>query len=55
MKNWTVQSEMHMSDHHLITVNHPITPDQMPLWKGQHLKKADWTEFARLINKSYAE
>jgi hypothetical protein len=55
MKNWTVQSKMHMSDHHLITPNLPITPDRMPLRKGQHLKKANWTKFTRLINESYAE
>jgi hypothetical protein len=55
MKNWKVQPEMHMSDHHLITADLPITPDRMPLRKGRHLKKADWTEFTRLINESYAE
>jgi hypothetical protein len=46
---------MHMSDHHLITADLPLTPDQMPFRIGRHLKKADWTKFTCLKNESYAK
>jgi hypothetical protein len=52
---WTVQTEMHMSDHHLITMNLQIRPDKMPLRKGRHLKKADWEKFSRLVDISLKE
>jgi hypothetical protein len=38
MTDWKVQPEMHHSDHHLLTVNLPVTPDRMPLRKGRHLE-----------------
>jgi hypothetical protein len=41
INNWKVQPEMHLSDHHLITATIQLTPDQMPLWHGRNLKKAD--------------
>jgi hypothetical protein len=53
MTDWTVQPEMHHSDHHLLTVNLPVTPDRMPLRKGRHLRKADWKAFTRLVNTAY--
>jgi hypothetical protein len=53
MTDWKVQPEMHHSDHHLLTVNLPVTPDRMPLPKGRHLRKADWKAFTRLVNTAY--
>jgi hypothetical protein len=44
---------MHLSDHHLITVNLKVQPDLMPLRKGRNLKKADWAEFSRHIDEAY--
>jgi hypothetical protein len=52
---WTVQNEMHKSDHHLITMELLLRPDKMPLRKGRKLKKADWDEFRNLIDISLAE
>jgi hypothetical protein len=52
---WTVQTEMHISDHNLITMNLQIRPDKMPLRKGRHLKKADWEKFSRLVDISLKE
>jgi hypothetical protein len=49
--NWTVQTEMHMSDHHLITMDLSVKPDKLPLRQGRHLKKADWGEFKNIVNQ----
>jgi hypothetical protein len=46
---WNVQSEMHLSDHHLITMELLLKPDKMPLRNGRNLKKVDWGEFNHLI------
>jgi hypothetical protein len=53
INNWKVQPEMHLSDHHLITATIQLTPDQMPLRHGRNLKKADWKEFADLMNNAF--
>jgi hypothetical protein len=50
MTDWKVHDEMHMSDHHLISANLKLKPDQMPLRHGRHLRKADWTEFRRVVD-----
>jgi hypothetical protein len=51
---WKVQTEMHLSDHHLITAQLDVIPDMMPLPSGRHLKKADWKTFSSLITTTYA-
>jgi hypothetical protein len=55
VNKWTVQNEMHMSDHHLITMELLLCPDKMPLHKGRNLKTADWEEFRHLIDISLAD
>jgi hypothetical protein len=55
VNKWTVQNEMHMSDHHLINMELLLRPDKMPLRKGRNLKKADWEEFRHLIDISLAD
>jgi hypothetical protein len=55
VNKWTVQNEMHMSDHHLITMELLLRPDKIPLRKGRNLKKADYDEFRLLINMSLAD
>jgi hypothetical protein len=50
---WKVQTEMHLSDHHLITDQLNLIPDMMPLCSGRHLKKADWKTFTSLITTTY--
>jgi hypothetical protein len=51
---WKVQTEMQLSDHHLITAQLDMIPDMMPLRSGRHLKKADWKTFSSLITTTYA-
>jgi hypothetical protein len=52
---WTVQNEMHMFDHHLITMELLLRPDKLPLRKGRNLKKVDWDEFINLIDISLVD
>jgi hypothetical protein len=51
IQKWQVCDEMHLSDHHLITADLQIGPDQQVIRKGSHLKKADWPKFQSLIDK----
>jgi hypothetical protein len=53
--DWAVQTEKHLSDHYLITANLNLKPDLMPISFGRHLKKADWTEFQRVVTNTLHE
>jgi hypothetical protein len=50
---WKVQTEMHLSDHNLITAQLDVIPDMMTLRSERHLKKADWKTFSSLITTTY--
>ena len=49
VRNWKVEDEMHLSDHHLISFDIRLQAAKPELCKSRNLKKADWGQFQQLI------
>ena len=49
IRNWKVEEEMHLSDHHMITFEVKIQADKPELNKSRNFKKADWFRFQQIV------
>jgi hypothetical protein len=52
--NWQVMQKIHLSDHHMLSMDPPVLPDVMLLRKGRNLKKANWKEFTEHIKIAFS-